>query len=54
MKRLSENDKNRKREQIRDLQDRLEQATDIKRKIFLQATINILEKEIEQGFGFVD
>lgn len=50
MKRLSEKEIEERRKHIQDLEQRKENTNDLKRRIFLQATINILEKEINQGF----
>ena len=52
-RKLNERDKQAKQKHINELQETLATVTDIKRRSFLQATINILENEIARGVGFV-
>lgn len=52
-KRLSEQDIKNKKAEIAELTKAYYSITDIKRQIFIKATINILTREIETGFGIV-
>lgn len=51
-RKLTEKEKKQRQEHIKELQERLETITDIKRRSFLQATINLYEQEIARGVGF--